>query len=88
MNCSQLSLADGTGGSLGCGERDVHLGQSQPDAGWGSMSEIVWYWVVTSLSLMCTFGEILPVVGNLSVIIPNTVHASLLRNSLFDVLVT
>ena len=29
------------GGSLGHGGGDVRLGQSQPDAGWGSMSDIV-----------------------------------------------
>ena len=77
-----------TGGSLGCGGGDMNLGQSQPGTGWGSMSKIVWHCVKTLLSLMCRSGDISPIMGNLSVIIPNTVHASLLRNSLFDLLVT
>ena len=42
----------------------------------------------TLLSLMCTSKDISPIVENLSVIIPNTVHAALLRNSLFNVSVT
>ena len=71
-----------TGGPLGCGGGDLRLGQSQPDTGWGSMSEIMWHCVVTLLSLMCISGHISPIVWNLSVIIPNTVHASLLRNNL------
>ena len=75
----------GTSGSLGRGGGDVHLGQSQSDAGGESMSEIVWHCVVTLLSFMCRYGDIWLIVRNLSVIIPITVHASLLRNSLFYV---
>ena len=88
MSCLWFSLVPEIGGSLGHSGEDVYLRQSQPDAGWGLMSEIVWHCVVTLLSLMCRSVETSPIVGNLSAIIPNIMHTSLLRNSLFDMQVT
>ena len=41
LSCPWFSLVAGTGGSLGHGGGDVRLGQLQPDAGWGAMSDIV-----------------------------------------------
>ena len=78
----------GTGGPVGQDGGNVCFEQLQSVEGLGLASETVLQWVATVMSAGCWCGGTSPTVGNLSVIILNAMHASLLRNSRLDVSVT